>query len=76
MAIRNFWFNAHVDGRATVVSGGPKAKDGGMVVDFLQRSEGGVVKAFTVVCSECDGELRTSIFDADGVRLTSCITKR
>lgn len=76
MAVRNFWLNAQVDGKATPLASGPKAKDGGMVVDFLQRSKGGVVKAFTVVCSECDGELRTSIFDADGVRLTSCITNR
>ena len=76
MAVRNFWFNAHVDGRATILSGGPKAKDGGMVIDILQRNEGGIIKPFTVVCSECDGELRTSIFNADGVRLSTHTTKR
>ena len=76
MEVRNFWFDADIDGKATPLASGPRAKDGGMVIFVKQRSNGEVVKAFTVVCSECDGELRTSIFDADGVRLTSCITKR
>lgn len=70
MAVRNFWFDADIDRRESNVSGGPRAKDGGMVIFVKQRSKGCIVKAFTVVCSECDGELRTSIFDADGVRLT------
>ena len=30
MAVRNFWIDGSIDGRATDVTGGPRSRDGGM----------------------------------------------
>lgn len=50
MAMRNFWVEGNIDGRETVLSGGPRAKDGGMNIKIFQRSEGQSRKAVEVNC--------------------------
>lgn len=40
MAVRNFWIDADIDGRATNLQGGAASKTGGMTVTIKQRSEG------------------------------------
>ena len=40
MAVRNWWAQAHVDGRKSLVTFGPKGKDGGFLLKIFQRSEG------------------------------------
>ena len=32
-AVRNFWLSAEVDGRRSLVTGGPRGKDGGITVE-------------------------------------------
>lgn len=61
MAVRNFWIDADIDGRQTMLSGGPRSKDGGMGVTVYQRNEGCIERAVTVSCWEADGELITSV---------------
>ena len=38
--MRNFWLEANVDGRESPVTGGPKAKTDGMVVNVYQCDNG------------------------------------
>jgi hypothetical protein len=40
--VRNFWFEADVDGRDSVLAGGPVAKDGGFRCKILIRRNGEV----------------------------------
>ena len=54
MAVRNFWVDVTVDGRETVLSGGPRAKDGGMVTRFYIRNAGESYHALTVQCDMID----------------------
>lgn len=61
MAVRNFWIDAYIDGRQTVLSGGPKNKNGGMDVIIYQREEGGIVTAVRIDCFERNGKLETHV---------------
>lgn len=40
--VRNFWIDATIDGRESRMSGGPRAKDGGMFVAMRMRNRGEV----------------------------------
>ena len=56
--VRNFWVAGDVDGRRSPISGGPRARDGGLSLTLYQRKEGQVARALTVNCSACcDGTL-------------------
>jgi hypothetical protein len=43
--VRNFWIEVEVDGKKTKVATGPRAKDGGFMMNVFQRNNGGVVRA-------------------------------
>lgn len=62
MAVRNFWIDANIDGRQTELSGGPRAKDGGMTVTLKQRNKGAIVEAVRLECYERDGYLNTLVY--------------
>ena len=76
MAMRNFYMEADIDGRKTMLTGGPAAKDGEMNVTIRQRDEGNSVVAFRVRCMERDGELTTFVFDNEGNNVAEFKTKR
>ena len=61
MAVRNFWCEALIDGRETKLCGGPRAKDGEMVIKLFQREQGKIVEAFRIVCREHDGVLTSTV---------------
>jgi hypothetical protein len=63
MAVRNFWVDGDVDGRETALSGGPRAKNGGMSIKILQRDNGNIVTAYKIYCG----------VSPDGKKLTSCV---
>ena len=66
MAVRNFWIDADIDGRATMLGGGPRSKDGGMDITIYQRDEGGIKRAFTINCRAYGSKLITTVRnDAD-----------
>jgi hypothetical protein len=61
-AVRNFWVAGDVDGRRSRISGGPRARDGGISLTLYQRKEGGVTEALKVECLACeDGTLRVEV---------------
>lgn len=65
MAVRNFWIDADIDGRQTELSGGPRAKDGGMSVIIKQRDAGEITTALRIRCGECCGKLITRVYDVN-----------
>jgi len=61
--VRNFWLIANVDGRATPVETGPRAKDGGFSLTVLMR-EGGAVsgtRLYVTGYALSDGQLRVDV---------------
>ena len=75
MAVRNFWIEADIDGRQTVLAGGPRSKDGGMTITIYQRKDGGITEAVKIRCEARGDELRTEIVPTDGL-VSKVITKR
>lgn len=61
MAVRNFWIEADIDGRATMLAGGPRGKRDGMNVTIYQRDDGGIKTAVRIFCRENDGKLITEV---------------
>ena len=76
MAVRNFYVDADIDGRETILGGGPRNKQGGMTVKIFQRVEGGISHPIKIVCTERGGELTTEIFDPDGKKIYSFSSER
>ena len=75
MAVRNFWIDADIDGRQTMLSGGPKSRDGGMRVNIYQRDEGGILHVISINCYvSADGKLISKIgVEADGQSTVSVV---
>lgn len=61
MIIRNFWIDADIDGRQTMLSGGPRSKNGGMDITIYQRDEGSIETAVRIRCREIGGRLVTEV---------------
>ena len=60
--MRNFYIRAKVDGRKTLITGGPRNKHGGMVITLYQKEKGESVEILIVSSSVLpNGKLRTSI---------------
>ena len=64
--MRNFYLTADIDGRQTLLSGGPRAKDGGMTIELRQRDNGISVVSLYVRCFERNGTLVTNVVLPDG----------
>lgn len=78
MAVRNFWVEANIDGRATVLSGGPQGRCGGMEINLYQRKNGAIAHIAVIKCT-ANGKLKTEIAngnDAVGVVYSEVITDR
>jgi len=72
MAVRNFWVDAHVDGRSTSLSGGPRSKDGGMSVTLKVRQDGSIADAVHIsAIAQDDGTLRIRVAASAGVDFES-----
>lgn len=61
MALRNFWAEVEVDGRETAMAGGPRSKDGGLMIRLYQRNDGEKINPVTVNCWAKDGRLYTAV---------------
>jgi len=58
MAVRNFWIKADIDGRKTMLEGGPQRKDGGFSLTIFMRGEGGITKPLEIMGqADRDGRL-------------------
>lgn len=71
--IRPFYISADIQGRKTLLTGGPKRKDGDMNIEITQRNGDEIETAFTIRCYlETDKDivdtpqLCTSVYDSDG----------
>lgn len=76
MAVRNFWVEAFIDGRETVLGGGPRSRTGEMTVRIYQRDEGGIADAYRIECTERNGVLETTIYDGNGIPMHCFRTNR
>lgn len=78
MAMRNFWIDGSVDGRATDITGGPRAKDGGLSLTIAQRDEGTSLEVVKIYCYYAfhTDELVTIVKDEDGNTVLEKRTKR
>ena len=75
--VRNFWIDGQVDGRQSDVSGGPRAKDGGIRVDIKQRDNGSVTDAVTIKgYADSEGNLSLRVYDKDDNLIFENKTKR
>ena len=45
MAVRNFYVEADIEGRETMLGGGPRNEEGGMTTNIYQRDDGGMYKS-------------------------------
>lgn len=61
MAVRNFWIDADIDGRQTMLSGGPKGREGGMDITIYQREDGGITTALRIKCWAEGNDLFTKV---------------
>ena len=60
--MRNFWFEAKVDGRKHMLASGPRRKDGAMQISLYQRDNGESKLAVLLSCTvDRDGMLVTDI---------------
>lgn len=85
MAVRNFWIEADIDGKAVPLRGGPRAKDGGFYLTVKMRDQGRITLPVTVWgAPDRDGNLRLGIRvqgadhheQADGVHELTVETRR
>ena len=77
MALRNFWLDARIDGRATDLEGGPRAKDGGMSITILQRENGSKTVAVSINCwADKNGTLHTVVRDSRSGEVIEVETSR
>lgn len=77
MAVRNFWVDADVDGRQTMLGSGPRAKNGGMEVTLYQREDGCISTALRIACRvNWQGQLVTTARNANGEVVFEFVTER
>ena len=76
MAVRNFYVEADIDGRQTILGGGPRNSTGEMTVHIHQRNNEGIESdVVKIVCTEHQGQLRTCVY-VDGKCIHTHITVR
>lgn len=71
--VRNFWIEVTIDGQTTVLSGGPKSKDGGMKIRLLQRYDGEITEAVNIDCRSTAGEMLTTSVNIEGQEETKYV---
>jgi hypothetical protein len=74
-SVRNFWIELDVDGRASSVATGPRAKDGGFNLNIFVRDNGSSKKAMSVCGRVINNELQISVHMADGTYLVHSTNK-
>lgn len=69
MPVRNFWIAADVDGRSTMLEGGPRSRDGGFSLTIYIRDNGGILRAVSVDgIARSDGTLALDVSPASEIR--------
>lgn len=66
MAVRNFYVDASIPGRATHLTGGPRNKEDGMDIKLYIRNEGDIETALSINCSvDEEGILTVNVVSPD-----------
>lgn len=77
MALRNFWTEVKIDGRESVLSGGPRSKDGGLYITIYQRMNGSKEEVVTINCwADSKGKLHTVVRNKVSGENTEILTER
>lgn len=77
MAMRNWWIDGAIDGRATNMTGGPVHKDGGFILDIRQRDKGtSVLGASIAGYVDEEGKLHLIVRDNNNVQIFEYVTER
>lgn len=76
MAVRNFWVEADISGRSTMLAGGPTSKVGEMTIRLFQRDNGSIATAFRIQCTERNGRLMTQVIDGNGYVVGEFVSER
>lgn len=76
MAMRNFWVEADIDGRATPLSGGTRSKDGEMRITVRQRNKGNSDVAVKIHREPFDDILVTRIYNSNDDCIAEIKTER
>ena len=73
--VRNFWIEAHIDGRQSPWSSGPRSKCGGFSLAVFYRNRGAVARPLRITGRCIDGRLLLDI-DDDGTAVFRRETER
>jgi hypothetical protein len=70
--MRNFWIESNVDGRANLVTGGPRCNDGRMSTRLYVNSDGNSTQALYVGCNPNGTKLdiRVQPFEGNVIDMT------
>jgi len=75
--VRNFWVEANIEGRRTMLSGGPQGKLDGLHLYLYQRDKGDITTALRVHASaDRYGALTLAVFGPDGQLIFEHETER
>lgn len=66
MSVRPFYISADIEGRKTMLTGGPKKSDGYMHVEITQRNRGEIETAFNIRSFKEGDKLVTRVYDSSG----------
>ena len=75
MAIRNFSIDVNIDGRKTPLTGGPRTKDGGFVLNIHMRDENTSIPAIRIYGGCYDGKLTLLIEDTSDKNVKTVFIK-
>ena len=66
MAVRNFYIDADIPGRAEHLKGGPRNSKDGMFVKLYVRDDGGITEALKIDCTVDNDLLHIRVKDQAG----------
>ena len=66
MAVRNFYIDADIPGRATRLTGGPRNSKDGMFVKLYVREDGSITEALKIDCTVDNDLLHIRVKDQAG----------
>ena len=66
MAVRNFYIDADIPGRATRLTGGPRNSKDGMFVKLYVRENGSITEALKIDCTVDNDLLHIRVKDQAG----------
>ena len=69
--VRNFWITTSIDGRVSLLTGGPPIEEGGFTTTITMRNAGEIEKALTIegYFNPLTRKLVLNAFDAHGNRI-------